>query len=141
VRNSRAGFGLRAIPGMLGMLRVLPFVPLFKTWKKARQLRPIREVTASFFKKHPEFVWIEMIAIDPAARGHGILRQLMTPLLERVEREKTFCLLETENPGNVPIYEHFGFRQVRSGRVPSADMPFFFMVYDPSGLVTDTIGR
>lgn len=137
VRDSQVRFGLRSIFGMLGMLRVLRDVPLFKTWKKSRQFQPIRQETAAFFKDYPDFVWLELIAIDPACRGQGVMRRLMTPLLDRIGREKTFCLLETENPGSVPIYAHFGFRLVRSGRVQPADIPYFFMAYDPRGIVRD----
>ena len=137
VRDSQAHFGLRSIFGMLGMLRVLRDVPLFKTWKKARKFQPIRRETAAFFRDYPDFVWLEMIAIDPACRGQGVMRRLMTPLLDRVDREKTFCLLETENPGNVSIYEHFGFCLIHSGRVQPADIPYFFMAYDPRRIVRD----
>lgn len=137
VRNSQAHFGLRSIFVMLGMIRVLRDVPLFKSWNKSRQFQPIRQETAAFFRDYPDFVWLEMIAIDPACRRQGVMRRLMTPLLDRVDRERTFCLLETENPGNVSIYKHFGFRLIRSGRVQPADIPYFFMAYDPRGIVRD----
>jgi GNAT superfamily N-acetyltransferase len=135
VRDSRARFGLRSVFGMLGMLRVLRYIPLFSTWKKARQLQPIRQETAAFFQDCPDFVWLEIIAVDPACRGQGVMRRLMTPLLDRIDREGNFCLLETENPANVPIYGHYGFRLVRSGRVLPADIPYFHMAYDPMGIV------
>jgi ribosomal protein S18 acetylase RimI-like enzyme len=78
-----------------------------------------------------------MIAVDPAYRHQGHMGRMMRALLDDVDRKKTFCMLETETPGNVPIYEHYGFRVVKEGMVEPQGVPFFFLVYDPLGIVKD----
>lgn len=55
-----------------------------------------------------------VIATDKAAKGSGAFRALITPVLEDCAGKKEPIVLETFNPDNLPIYEHFGFELMKS---------------------------
>lgn len=55
-----------------------------------------------------------IIATDESVKGTGVFRKLITPVLEKCETNKEPIVLETFNPDNLPIYEHFGFNLMES---------------------------
>ncbi|WP_373484748.1 hypothetical protein [Acetobacterium malicum] len=55
-----------------------------------------------------------IIATDESVKGTGVFRKLITPVLEKCEANKEPIVLETFNPDNLPIYEHFGFNLMES---------------------------
>lgn len=54
------------------------------------------------------------IAIDKKLKGTGAFRELLMPLIQDCEAKKLPIILETFNPENLPIYEHFGFKLMES---------------------------
>jgi len=54
--------------------------------------------------------YLSLIAVEPDLQGQGIGSLLLKPMLARLDRELQPCYLETQNPGNVSMYEHYGFR-------------------------------
>ncbi len=137
VRGSGEGFDPGAFFRALKMLRVLRYVPLIKTIRRSMPFRAIWEGLDHFFKRYKGFIWLDMIAVDPGHRHGGHMGRMMRALLADVDAKQTFCMLETETPGNVPIYEHYGFRLIRAGEVQPQNVPFFYMVYDPMGIVKE----
>ena len=59
------------------------------------------------------YFYLQLIAIDRTLKGKGVFRQLVEPVLTRLERENMPVLLDTHDKDNVPLYEHFGFELVR----------------------------
>lgn len=57
----------------------------------------------------PEHWYLAIIGVDPARKGQGVGAALLRSRLERCDREGTAAYLESSHPGNVPLYEHFGF--------------------------------
>ncbi len=55
-----------------------------------------------------------IIATDASSKGTGAFRKLITPVLEKCAANKEPVVLETFNPDNLPIYEHFGFNLMES---------------------------
>ncbi|WP_303869981.1 GNAT family N-acetyltransferase [Acetobacterium wieringae] len=55
-----------------------------------------------------------VIATDRSARGTGAFRKLLTPVLKKCAAAQEPIVLETFNPDNLPIYEHFGFQLMES---------------------------
>lgn len=51
-----------------------------------------------------------IVATDKSLKGTGAFRTLITPVIEMCELKKMPMVLETFNPDNVPLYEHFGFQ-------------------------------
>lgn len=59
------------------------------------------------------YYYIDLVAINPALKGSGAFRKLITPILNRAKSENIPVLLDTHDKDNVPIYQHFGFEIVR----------------------------
>ena len=62
---------------------------------------------------------VKIISIDKSLRGTGAFRKLISPAIEYADRERIPMVLETHNPSNVGLYEHFGFELVKT--ISSAD--------------------
>lgn len=52
---------------------------------------------------------IDLLCIAASKKGTGALRRLLVPILRRAGMARIPVLVETHNPANLPIYEHFGF--------------------------------
>jgi ribosomal protein S18 acetylase RimI-like enzyme len=74
---------------------------------------------------------IRIIAIDKSLRGSGAFRKLITPVLQEVDSRWLPAVLETHNPANVGLYEHFGFELVREITSPSTPIRQYCMLRPP----------
>jgi ribosomal protein S18 acetylase RimI-like enzyme len=63
--------------------------------------------------KHPKepHRYLAVIGADPSRQGQGIGTQLMTPMLERCDREGTAAYLESSNEKNLSFYRRHGFEE------------------------------
>ena len=73
----------------------------------------------------------EILAVDPKYKGKGFASKLLRPMLERFDYEKIICSLETTNPIDIKMYEHFGFRLLKKISLPVIDLPMWEMVREP----------
>jgi hypothetical protein len=61
----------------------------------------------------PEPHWyLEVLSVRPEHQRHGLGSRLVTPILERADRDRVPCHLETADPANVDFYGRFGFEVV-----------------------------
>lgn len=74
------------------------------------------------------------LAVDPNAQGKGPASKLMRPMLEFFYRTGHQCYLETQDPQNVPMYEHYGFEAVEIGKLPGSDIAHYAMLRKPNKL-------
>ena len=65
------------------------------------------------------------IGVDPAAQGRRIGQQLMDRYCEELDRTGTAGYLETDKPGNVRFYNHFGFET--TGEIPVLGVTNYLM--------------
>lgn len=72
--------------------------------------------------------YLAYIGIDPAFQGAGFAGKLIKPMLERFSVEALPCYLETNTPGNVPLYKHYGFYLLEEFSVPEAKLVFYAML-------------
>ena len=77
--------------------------------------------------------YLGRLGVSPQWQGRGIGRTLLTPVLQRADRECLPCYLETFVPRNVPFYERLGFRVVDAGVEPRSQVPFWAMRRRPAG--------
>jgi ribosomal protein S18 acetylase RimI-like enzyme len=71
--------------------------------------------------KEPHW-YLAQIGVDPGSQGQGLGAALMRHALARCDREKSLAYLETGNPRNIPLYQHFGFGvigEIQSGSAPT----------------------
>lgn len=52
---------------------------------------------------------LHSIIVDDKAKGKGHATKLLNPILNKFDNEKLTCKLLTHEPGNIHVYEHFGF--------------------------------
>lgn len=53
--------------------------------------------------------YLGTIGVDPVRQGQGVGAALLNSRLRRCDEEGLPAYLESSNPRNVPLYEHFGF--------------------------------
>ena len=74
---------------------------------------------------------LKVIAVDKALRGSGAFRRLMTPVLEYADQNRIPIVLETHNPVNIGLYEHFGFTLVKTITHPGIEIKQYCMIRYP----------
>jgi GNAT superfamily N-acetyltransferase len=72
--------------------------------------------------------YLQIIGVDPAYQGQGISSRLLRPVLERIDRQRMPCYLETNAGKNVAIYRRFGFEVVSEDRMPGTELTIFAML-------------
>ena len=102
----------------VGLVRLLRR-PL-RAWRALWFLRTLRKL-----RPRTPHVHVELLAVDARARGQGLARRLLEPLLEQASQAGLVIHLETTNPDNLPLYQRFGFTEVARihgvpGRTPTA---------------------
>lgn len=59
--------------------------------------------------------YLFLIGVEPRSQRRGIGAALIRPILERADKDKLACYLETENERNVAFYRKLGFDTIISG--------------------------
>jgi ribosomal protein S18 acetylase RimI-like enzyme len=75
--------------------------------------------------------YLQIIGVDPSYQGQGFSSRLLRPVLERIDRERMPCFLETNNEKNVAIYRRFGFEVVSEDKLPGTQVTAFAMLRKP----------
>lgn len=57
-----------------------------------------------------ERIHIIYLAVRPEMQHHGLAALLLGEVIRYADQHKLMISLETHNPDNVPLYEHFGFK-------------------------------
>jgi len=75
-----------------------------------------------FSRRHPEFVYIDRVVIDAAARGRHLAKGLYEDLIARARSqgfERITCEFDTDPPNDASrrFHERLGFREVGAQRV------------------------
>jgi ribosomal protein S18 acetylase RimI-like enzyme len=63
--------------------------------------------------------YLAMIGVDPSRKGSGVGAALLRSRLERCDEDGIAAYLESSNPQNVPLYEHFGFQVTSTLDLPN----------------------
>ncbi len=74
---------------------------------------------------------MKVIAVDPMLRGTGAFRRLITPALDYADAERIPVVLETHNPKNMGLYEHFGFELVSTITSSETHISQYCMIRQP----------
>lgn len=102
--------------------------------RTTRRIRRTGRHVHSIRERHARFPhwYLQVIGVDPAFRGKGHAGRLLGSRLERIDRERLPCWVETQNVRNVALYERFGFRCVQEGVIPGTAVHLWSMLRDPS---------
>ncbi|MHA2498835.1 MAG: GNAT family N-acetyltransferase [Candidatus Hodarchaeales archaeon] len=118
-RTFRSG-AMRAMfkAGMKSMMRAMPCYEFNLARHKA--LAPFRHL------------YLSILAVDPDFQGRGYSSALVKGMLIEKNPDKLPCFLETENPRNVPIYQHLGFRVLEEKLIPGTEVRNWAMLREAS---------
>ena len=92
--------------------------------------RPVIEFVSLIHRLRAPFRhwYLEFIGVKPELQGKGYAGTLLRAMFARLDKERLPCYLETQNPDNVPIYQHYGFRVVEEVDIPGTGLRHFAML-------------
>lgn len=79
----------------------------------------------------PSHWYLMVVGVSPEARGRGLGRALIEPVMERADNSGLPCYLETSQPDNVAFYEHLGFKNVVDLVEPQSGLRLWTFRRDP----------
>ncbi|MEY9964637.1 GNAT superfamily N-acetyltransferase [Streptacidiphilus sp. MAP12-16] len=78
-----------------------------------RRIRYGQLLQDACFRSHPRTQphwYLYLLGVEPDLQGTGVGAALLRSRLDRVDAERLPAYLESSNPVNIPLYEHFGFK-------------------------------
>ena len=94
-----------------------------RSWRYSRHVGGLRLRYSPF----PHW-FLQLLGVDPDCRRHGHATQLLRSMLERLDRAKMACCLDTANRGNLGFYGALGFRVAAESRLPGTNVDCWLMV-------------
>ena len=91
-----------------GFLKII-FTPFIFTIIKSLRLFLKTEKIHKKYATNPHF-YLSLLAVYPNSQGKGLAGKLLRPILKKSDKMNVGVYIETANPKNLPIYEHFGFQ-------------------------------
>jgi ribosomal protein S18 acetylase RimI-like enzyme len=121
----------KALFGGWQIIRSVPLSALFGFGRQgASRMRAYGRFVDSLHRRlvpYPHW-YLQIIGVGPAYQGQGFSSRLLRPVLERIDRERMPCYLETNAGKNVAIYRRFGFEVVSEDRMPGTEVTTFAML-------------
>jgi GNAT superfamily N-acetyltransferase len=81
-------------------------------WAFGRRIVTVARFQSVAVRVHPRdqpHWYLAIIGVDPVRQGYGVGAALLRSRLRRCDEEGLPAYLESSNPDNVPLYQHFGF--------------------------------
>jgi ribosomal protein S18 acetylase RimI-like enzyme len=75
--------------------------------------------------------YLSQLGVEPVFQGQGYGKRVLTPTLERIDRDAKAVYLETHNPGAVHFYENLGFKVREEVKLPGGAPRMWAMSRDP----------
>lgn len=113
------------------MFRLAWHIPVIRTLRRALSIKEPSLAVHRFYEAYQPHIYIGFIAVARRYRGRGLMSVMMRAILEEADRDKVYCVLDTESEANVEIYRHFGFRLDQSVEAAPGVLTYYMMVYDP----------
>jgi ribosomal protein S18 acetylase RimI-like enzyme len=99
-------------------------------------IRSYQQVEALTHELHMRYApqphwYLSQLGVEPAIQGQGYGRRILTPTLERIDREAKAVYLETLNPKAILFYENLGFKVREEVILPGGGPPMWAILRDP----------
>ncbi len=78
--------------------------------------------------------YLMVVGVSPEARGQGLGRALLEPIMNRADSSRLPCYLETAQPDNVAFYEYLGFKKVVEMVEPQSGLRLWTFRRNPPAL-------
>jgi len=82
----------------------------------------------------PAHWYLMVVGVSPEARGQGLGRALLEPVMNRADASGLPCYLETAQPDNVEFYEYIGFKKIVEVVEPQSGLRMWTFRRDPPAL-------
>ena len=126
----------RAPFGVWQIMRSVPLAVLFRFGcQGANRLNAYLNYLDNLHRKlvpYPHW-YLQIIGVDPAYQGQGFSSRLIRTMLERIDRERLPCFVDTNTEKNVAIYRRFGFEVISEDKMPRAEVTSFAMLRKVQG--------
>lgn len=108
-------------------------LPFYMRWDRLIQMIGFwgQEIQQQQQMKEP-FWYLFLLGVSPDYQNQGIGGALLQPILERADRDRQFCMLETSTEGAVRFYQRQGFEIVHQ-RSLGKDLPYWTLHRAPKG--------
>jgi ribosomal protein S18 acetylase RimI-like enzyme len=117
--------------GIWQIIRAVPFSILFRFGRQgAGRMRAYGKYVDKLHRKlvpYPHW-YLQIIGVAPAYQGRGFSSRLLRPMLERIDRDRMPCYLETNAEKNAAIYRRFGFEVISDDKIPGTEVTSFAML-------------
>jgi len=93
----------------------------------------INHYTTSFRNSiiQPPYYQLSPIGVIPEMQGKGFGGKLLKPMFERFDDKKIICFLETQTKKNIPLYQKYGFKVVKEGKITNTNLQHWGMKREP----------
>jgi GNAT superfamily N-acetyltransferase len=113
--------GFWSMPARLGIRATMRFLKMTEYWRKWRE-----QALSS-----PHY-YLALLGVIPEARGRGLARKLLVPVLKKADEVGWTVALETHLESNVGLYRKFGFELRSSDRIAAGGPTCFTMLRPPA---------
>lgn len=76
-----------------------------------------------------KYLHLDMLAVQEQYQGQGYVSQIVRPLLEKCQEEKTICSLETQTESNLPMYKHYNYHIVKTIPLPGSSLQQYCLLH------------
>ncbi|MEX0589968.1 MAG: GNAT family N-acetyltransferase [Xanthobacteraceae bacterium] len=87
------------------------------------------EQMGKFHPTEPHW-YLPLIGTDPLHQGKGFGSALLEHAIRRCDKDRLPAYLESSSPGNVPLYERFGFKVI--GTIQAGSSPPLIPMFRPA---------
>lgn len=103
--------------------------------KSASRQAFINDYLHSIHMRHAPFPhwYLSSLGVAPVFQGKGYARNLLKPMLARIDEEHLPCYLETQKETNISLYRHYGFEVVGETIIPGTQITNWAMLKKKSG--------
>lgn len=116
---------------LLAIVKSIPICRYIGIRQFARGIAILHSMSSAWLSMlgNQEYIHLDMLVVQSKYRGQGFVSRIMKPLIEECNRRSIACTLETQNPDNILVYEHYGFSIVDVIPLPNSDLEQYCMVY------------
>ncbi|HSW57308.1 MAG TPA: GNAT family N-acetyltransferase [Dehalococcoidales bacterium] len=112
-----------------GLIRTVP-VKYIMGMSGAARMQSVDRLLNDIHRRlvpYPHY-YLEILGVEPEHQKKGFSSKLMKPMLQRLDRQKMDCFLETQDPQDVAIYQHFGFEIMEKSEIPDTPLVSWAML-------------
>ncbi len=93
--------------------------------------RSLKTFSSAWIEEHVsgDYIHLDLIVVKQDVRNKGKAKQIIEYVIEEARVAQLPLTLETQNPNNVPLYEHFGFEVVCT--IERAHLKQYCMIKQP----------